>query len=105
MAAHGIHIRTPRPEEPLALGLRYRKRGLHFVLYRIFLVLSTLESTMSSNHTLAELNEARQDEVDSPRGDDASDSSQPVTLAPFLSKLHEILSKGEDTDSIRWGEG
>jgi hypothetical protein len=68
-------------------------------------VLSTLESTMSSNHTLAELNEARQDDVDSPRGDDASDSSQPVTLAPFLSKLHEILSKGEDTDSIRWGEG
>ena len=68
-------------------------------------MLSTLESTMSSNHTLAELNEARQDEMDSPRGDDASDSGQPVTLAPFLSKLHEILSKGEDTDSIRWGEG
>ena len=68
-------------------------------------MLSTLESTMSSNHTLAELNEARQDEVDSLRGDDASDNSQPVTLAPFLSKLHEILSKGEDTDSIRWGEG
>ena len=61
---------------------------------------------MPSNHTMAELNGAnsRQDEIDSPRGSESADS-KPVTLAPFLNKLHEILSKGEPAHSIRWGEG
>jgi hypothetical protein len=66
-----------------------------------------LAQGMSTNHTLAELNgisDSRPDETDSPRGSDTTDF-QPVTLAPFLNKLHEILSKGEPADSIRWGEG
>lgn len=66
-----------------------------------------LGTGMSTNHTLAELNgmcDVRPETTDSPRESDTTDF-QTVTLAPFLNKLHEIVSKGEAADSIRWGEG
>ena len=53
------------------------------------------------------MSDARQEEIDSSPRETEGDSAdiQPVALTPFLNKLHEILSKGEAADSIRWGQG
>ena len=61
-----------------------------------------LRSYMSStNHTLAELNALL--ERKSPDEAVTRDTSMTVTLAPFLNKLYEILTKATESDSIKWG--